>query len=70
MAQEPLLVFKLSRPQAFQCSACDEYSGAFSTEGWAIDVIDAFRAHVRRYHSKAEALQPSHLPDNRDAAKS
>ena len=54
MTQEPILVFKFSRPEAFWCSACDEYRGAFDTEGWAIDVIDAFRDHVRRYHAKGE----------------
>jgi len=57
MAEEPTLVFKLSRPEAFRCSACDEYCGAFDTEGWAIDVIDAFRDHVRRYHLKGEAAK-------------
>jgi len=57
MAKEPLLVFRLSHPEAFQCSACDEYCGAFDTGGWAIDVIDSFREHVRRYHPKS--LPPS-----------
>ena len=56
MAQEPALVFKISRPEAFRCSACDKYRGAFDTAGWAIDVIDAFRDHVRRYHSKGETF--------------
>ena len=57
MAKEPLLVFSLSHPQAFHCSVCGKYGedfGAFDTGGWAIDVIDAFRRHVQRHHSKDE----------------
>ena len=52
--EEPTLVFRLSRPNAFYCSACDEHDGAFDTEGWATDVIEAFRHHVRCHHSQPE----------------
>jgi hypothetical protein len=53
MPNEPTLLFKLSRPQTFRCSACStEYRGDIDAEGWVIDVIDVFRDHVRRYHSK------------------
>ena len=51
MANEPALIYKRSRPKEFYCSICDEPAGkGFDTEGWATDVIEAFRLHVRRYH--------------------
>ena len=52
--EEPTLVFRLSRPNAFHCSACDEHRGEFDTEGWATDVIEAFRHHVRWHHPQPE----------------
>ena len=52
--EEPTLVFRLCRPNAFHCSACD---GEFDTEGWATDVIEAFRYHVRRHHSQPDIAQ-------------
>lgn len=55
MTKEPVLLFKLSAPTAFQCSACDAHNGVFDSEGWAIDIIDAFRDHLRRYHPEAYA---------------
>jgi hypothetical protein len=63
MAKEPALVFKLSDPQTFRCSACNgESQGDFAAEGWAVDVVDAFRIHVLRYHSKGQDFsQPASL---------
>jgi hypothetical protein len=54
MGNEPSLVFKLSQPNAFQCSACDEHGGAFGAEGWVVDLIEAFQDHVLRYHPKQQ----------------
>ena len=68
MANEPILLFKLSRPQTFRCSAClSEYRGDIEAEGWVIDVIDVFRDHVRRYHSKEENLSQAAVRVVREA---
>jgi hypothetical protein len=58
--EEPILEFRLSRPQSFHCSFCgytpDE--GAFVTTGEVSDLIGAFRSHVEEYHSKGENFSP------------
>jgi formylmethanofuran dehydrogenase subunit C len=53
---EPLLEFRLSRPDSFHCSFCgtkpDE--GAFVVTGEISDLVAAFKAHVERYHPEGE----------------
>jgi hypothetical protein len=68
LAKEPTLVLRLSHPQAFQCSACpDPHRGAFDAEGWAVDVVEAFRNHVKRYPAK-EVAQDKGMPVKRSSA--
>ena len=69
MEKEPALVFKLSRPNIFRCSACrSPFQGEIAADGWVVDVIEVFREHVRRYHSKAVTL-PHHIQAEAPLAK-
>jgi hypothetical protein len=54
--KEPVLEFRLSRPDSFHCSFCgtkpDE--GAFVATREITDLIAAFKTHVEQYHPKGE----------------
>jgi len=56
MGKEPVLEFKLSRSDKFHCSSCRDTGdeGAFTLDSSVAELVDAFRAHVERYHSKGE----------------
>jgi hypothetical protein len=56
MGNEPILTYKLSQPLKFQCSACRDIGseGAFTLYGSTGDMVEAFRQHVKDYHSKGE----------------
>jgi len=62
---EPVLTFKISNVNEFRCSACDAMiasidNGRFVVSGLA-DLIDAFKDHVARFHSKE--LHPSQMTE-------
>jgi hypothetical protein len=54
--KEPVLEFRLSRPNCFHCSFCGNTpdEGAFVLTGKVADLIEAFKAHVEEYHPKGE----------------
>jgi hypothetical protein len=71
MPKEPILTFKLSRPGKFHCSSCRDVAeeGAFTLEGRLQDLIDAFKTHVKHYHSKGEDFSQAAARIVRQATK-
>jgi len=56
MPKEPILEFKLSKPDKFHCSFCRDVGdeGAFTLTTSVARLVADFRGHVQRYHSKGE----------------
>jgi len=56
LKREPVLEFRLSRPDSFHCSFCGSKpdEGLFVVTAEISDLIAAFKAHVERYHSEGE----------------
>jgi len=56
MAKEPLLTFQFSSPNKFHCSFCRDVGveGAFSFRDTIEELIQEFKEHVEKWHSKGE----------------
>lgn len=56
MAKEPMLIFRLSKPEYFKCSLCKEGTtqGMFGTLEPVSRLIDDFREHVAAFHPAGE----------------
>jgi hypothetical protein len=54
--REPILEFRLSRPGSFHCSFCGhrQDEGAFDIRGDVADLLEAFKAHIERFHPAGE----------------
>jgi len=58
LPNEPILTFRLSRPDRFHCSACPDLGddSPFPLDLWTSDLVEVFRDHVLRHHPKNEAF--------------
>ena len=56
MKKEPVLTFRMSKPDKFHCSFCRNLGdeGAFTLDTSVRDLIRAFESHVKRHHAKGE----------------
>lgn len=54
--REPVLEFRLSKPEQFHCSFCGHApdEGAFVARGEIEELVKAFKSHVEEHHPKGE----------------
>jgi hypothetical protein len=70
-SDEPILTFRLSRPERFYCSACSDVGdpSPFTLDLWTSDMVEIFRDHVRRYHPNGGDFSQAGLRTVRNVTK-
>ena len=69
--KEPVLEFKLSRPDSFHCSLCGNRldEGAFVADGEVKDLLDSFSQHVASFHPAGEDFSQAAARTVREATE-